>query len=133
MFGRKNRIRAFFRKGRNHCSEIMCVCPSCGFIKQHEKGVACFSLLCPKCNSRMIRKDVLEKASDNQKQLIGRTLENKSLYPKVNPDVCIACGKCILACPFKAISIKNNVAYIDEGLCRKCRKCISECPVNAIQ
>ncbi|MDD2525164.1 MAG: 4Fe-4S binding protein [Bacteroidales bacterium] len=81
----------------------------------------------------MIRKDVLEKASDNQKQLIGRTLENKSLYPKVNPDVCIACGKCILACPFKAISIKNNVAYIDEGLCRKCRKCISECPVNAIQ
>lgn len=133
MFGRKNRISAFFRKGRNHCSEIMCVCPSCGYTKQHEKGVACFSLLCPKCKSRMIRKDVLEKASDNQKQQIFKTSDNKNPYPKVNPDVCIACGKCIVICPFKAISIKNNVAFIDEGLCKKCRKCVPECPVDAIQ
>ena len=81
----------------------------------------------------MIRKDVLEKASDNQKQQIFKASDNKNPYPKVNPDVCIACGKCIVICPFKAISIKNNVAFIDEGLCKKCRKCVPECPVDAIQ
>lgn len=133
MFGRRFRLRAFFRKGRNHGSEIGCVCPSCGFIKQHEKGIACFSLLCPKCKSRMIRKDVLEKASVNQRQQISKALENKYPYPKVNSDLCIACGKCVVICPFKAISIKNGVASIDEQLCKKCRKCIPDCPVDAIQ
>ncbi len=45
---------------------------------------------------------------------------------------CIACGKCVKVCEFGAITVENNVAYIDHAKCRLCRKCVSECPTGAI-
>jgi len=45
---------------------------------------------------------------------------------------CIACNKCIKVCEFGAITIENNLAYIDSYKCTFCRKCPSECPTNAI-
>ncbi len=45
---------------------------------------------------------------------------------------CIACGKCVKVCPFDAISMENNLAYIDAEKCRLCRKCVPECPTHAI-
>jgi Na+-translocating ferredoxin:NAD+ oxidoreductase subunit B len=45
---------------------------------------------------------------------------------------CIACNKCVKVCEFDAISIKNNLAYIDAKKCTFCRKCVIECPTNAI-
>lgn len=45
---------------------------------------------------------------------------------------CIACTKCQKACPFEAITIENNLAYIDYNKCKLCRKCVLECPTGAI-
>jgi electron transport complex protein RnfB len=45
---------------------------------------------------------------------------------------CIACGKCIKACKFDAITIENNLAYIDAFKCTFCRKCATECPTESI-
>ena len=45
---------------------------------------------------------------------------------------CIACGKCAKECAFDAISIENNLAYIDPTKCRMCRKCEKACPRHAI-
>ena len=45
---------------------------------------------------------------------------------------CIACTKCQKECPFEAITITNNLAYIDYAKCRLCRKCVSVCPTGAI-
>ncbi len=45
---------------------------------------------------------------------------------------CIACTKCQKVCAFEAITIENNLAYIDFSKCRLCRKCVTECPTNAI-
>lgn len=45
---------------------------------------------------------------------------------------CIACGKCVKACAFEAITLEDNLAYIDSVKCRLCRKCPPECPTNAI-
>jgi len=45
---------------------------------------------------------------------------------------CIGCGKCVKVCPFEAITLENNVAYIDFEKCRMCKKCVAECPQGAI-
>lgn len=45
---------------------------------------------------------------------------------------CIACNKCYKVCEFGAITIENNLAYIDAFKCTFCRKCVPECPTNAI-
>lgn len=46
---------------------------------------------------------------------------------------CIGCSKCEKECPYEAISLANNLAYIDYRKCRLCRKCVPVCPTNAIQ
>jgi ferredoxin len=45
---------------------------------------------------------------------------------------CIGCGKCQKVCKFEAITIENNLSYIDYNKCRMCTKCVDECPTGAI-
>ncbi len=45
---------------------------------------------------------------------------------------CIGCGKCVKVCPFEAITLENNLAYIDPNKCKSCRKCEEACPQNTI-
>ena len=46
---------------------------------------------------------------------------------------CIGCGKCVKVCAFGAITVENNLAYIDPQKCKLCRKCVNECPTGAIR
>jgi len=45
---------------------------------------------------------------------------------------CIGCGKCEKVCESNAITITNNLAYIDANACNLCRKCVEICPSGAI-
>ena len=45
---------------------------------------------------------------------------------------CIGCMKCAKACPKEAITVENNVAYIDQSKCVGCQLCVKECPVGVI-
>jgi len=45
---------------------------------------------------------------------------------------CIGCGKCEKVCKFDAITIENNLSFIDSDKCKLCRKCVEECPTGAI-
>ena len=51
---------------------------------------------------------------------------------KACKSACIGCGKCQKECKFDAITIENNLSYIDFNKCRMCRKCVDACPTHAI-
>ena len=35
-------------------------------------------------------------------------------------------------CPFDAITLESNLAYIDPNKCKSCRKCVEVCPQDTI-
>ncbi|MFZ5945584.1 MAG: DUF362 domain-containing protein [Bacillota bacterium] len=53
---------------------------------------------------------------------------------KINKDLCIDCGNCIIYCPVEAIQEKEGVVEIDFAECVECGNCLrrSECPTEAI-
>ncbi len=46
---------------------------------------------------------------------------------------CIGCGKCLKECKFEAITVENNLSYINPDKCRLCKKCVEACPTHAIK
>lgn len=51
---------------------------------------------------------------------------------KVCSAACIGCSKCAKVCPFSAITVQENLSYINPETCRACGKCIPVCPTGAI-
>ena len=45
---------------------------------------------------------------------------------------CIGCSACFKECKFDAITIENNLAFIDSDSCKLCRKCVGVCPTGSI-
>lgn len=45
---------------------------------------------------------------------------------------CIGCGLCVKTCTHDAISLTDNLAYIDFEKCKLCRECEAVCPTGAI-
>ena len=45
---------------------------------------------------------------------------------------CIGCSKCVKECKFEAITVADNLSYIDWSKCRLCKKCVAACPTGAI-
>ena len=58
--------------------------------------------------------------------------EKGSIAQRYCKVACISCSKCEKECAFDAITITNNLAFIDSKKCTLCRKCATVCPTNAI-
>ena len=59
------------------------------------------------------------------------------VYPKINPDKCVHCGRCYISCydgGHQAISFdsKTRKVKINEDRCVGCHLCANVCPASAI-
>jgi heterodisulfide reductase subunit A-like polyferredoxin len=62
--------------------------------------------------------------------------QNKGYTVSIDKDLCRGCGRCVNACPYRAVSFHINslgagYAVVDEALCKGCGNCISICPSDA--
>lgn len=93
---------------------------------------------CTACNAcvEACPNNIIELRTRNKKDrkiYVACINEDKGGIAKKSCEVaCIGCSKCFKICPFDAITMNNNLAYIDPDKCRLCRKCVPECPTNAI-
>jgi electron transfer flavoprotein alpha subunit len=51
---------------------------------------------------------------------------------KVDIELCTGCETCIDSCPYDAIEMKDDKAFINE-YCQLCRNCLNACPEGAIK
>lgn len=77
--------------------------------------------------------ELRKKNKKDRKIFVSCINEEKGAVAKKNCSVaCIGCSKCFKVCPYEAITMENNLAFIDADKCKLCRKCVPECPTNAI-
>jgi Na+-translocating ferredoxin:NAD+ oxidoreductase RNF subunit RnfB len=99
-------------------------------VVSEENCVGCGA--CVKACPRLLF-EIRKKGIKNRRIYVACSNIDKGGYAKKNCDVaCIGCSKCVKVCAFDAITVNNNLAYIDETKCKLCRKCVTECPTNCI-
>lgn len=99
-------------------------------VVSEEKCVACGA--CVKACPRSII-ELRPKGKKSRRIYVQCVNKEKGAVARKNCIVaCIGCGKCVKICAYEAITMENNLAYIDPLKCKLCRKCVAECPTGAI-
>ncbi len=96
-----------------------------------EKCTACGA--CAKACPRGIIEIRLKGPKNRRMVVLCNNKDKGAVANKVCKVSCIGCGKCVKVCEkFEAITLTDNLAYIDAEKCRLCRKCEDACPRGVI-
>lgn len=99
-------------------------------VIDEENCVACGA--CVKACPRAII-ELRNKGKKGKRIYVSCINTEKGGLAKKNCSVaCIGCKKCLKVCQYEAITVENNLSYIDFEKCKLCRKCPPECPTGAI-
>lgn len=105
--------------------------PETGLPEVDENACTACGACVKACPRRII--ELRPKGKNNHRVYVSCVNKDKGAQTRKACSVgCIGCGKCVKVCPFEAITLENNLAYIDPAKCKLCRKCEAECPQGAI-
>ena len=143
--GRKCAIEATLFSGETECiygclgcGDCIEACPYGALSMNRQTGMpivdATKCVGCGKC-VRACPRSLFELADKRNNKLVYVGCMNKdkgALAMKVCKTSCIGCGKCLRTCRHDAITINENLAYIDSKKCIGCEECKAACPRNSI-
>ncbi|MGM0607621.1 MAG: RnfABCDGE type electron transport complex subunit B [Candidatus Muiribacteriota bacterium] len=87
---------------------------------------------CGKCIKECPRNVLSLVPCDSKVRVTCNSEDKGAKVKKICERGCIGCRICQKVCPFDAVTITNNIAYIDYSLCRNCNLCYEKCPVKVI-
>lgn len=120
------------------CGDCVVACDFDAIYMDENTGLPIVKDNCVACGACVVAcpRDIIELRNRGKKDkriFVSCINEEKGGVARKNCKVaCIGCSKCFNVCPFEAITMNNNLAYINYEKCKLCRKCVIECPTQAI-
>lgn len=117
------------------CGDCVSACTFGGLRMNPDTGLpeidASVCTACGAC-ARACPRGIIELRPRGKAEVQCVNRDKGGVARKACSSACIGCGKCVKACPSTAITLENNLAYIDPQKCEACGKCVEACPQGVI-
>jgi ferredoxin len=111
---------------KDECKEIVKTCAEKGLVHNSNNFIEGMQFICNCCSCccQFIRL---------VKDIGNINIINASNYLSMFDDaICIGCGDCVERCPTKAITLKEDIASVEQASCIGCGNCVAVCPTSAL-